>query len=98
MHLPVNDLGVAEFKIKNYTRALNYFIEALAIYEKRGTDLGTNYAEVLYNTCLVFETIQNKQRAYDAFMEAGEMSKDHDYADDHPHLVKAANKLNRMGH
>ena len=40
--------------------------------KKRGTDLGTDFAKeaLLYNTCLVFETIQNKQRAYDAFMEA----------------------------
>jgi tetratricopeptide (TPR) repeat protein len=94
----LNHLGVAEFEIKNHTRALNYFMEALTIYEKRGTDLGTDFAEVLYNTGLVFETIRNKQRAYDAFMEAAKIFKDHGYADDHPHLSKAANKLKRMGH
>jgi tetratricopeptide (TPR) repeat protein len=94
----LNHLGVAEFEIKNHTRALNYFMEALTIYEKRGTDLGTDFAEVLYNTGLVFETIRNKQRAYDAFMEAAKIFKDHGYADDHPHLSKAANKLKRLGH
>ena len=94
----LNHLGVAEFEIKNHTRALNYFIEALTIYEKRGTDLGANFAKALYNTCLVFKTIRNKQRTYDAFIEAAKIFKDHDYANDNPHLVKAANKLKQMGH
>jgi tetratricopeptide (TPR) repeat protein len=94
----LNHLGVAEFEIKNHNRALNYFMEALTIYEKRGNDLGTDFAEVLYNTGLVFESIRNKQRAHDAFLEAARIFKENGYSEDHPHLSKAVNKLRRMGH
>lgn len=92
----LNHLGVAEFELKNHNRALTYFMEALTIYEKQGNGLGTDFAEVLYNAGLVFESIRNKQKARDAFLEAARIFKENGYAEDHPHLSKAVNKLRRM--
>jgi tetratricopeptide (TPR) repeat protein len=103
----LNRIGVTEFEIKNYNRALNYFTEALAIYEKKraeapgnvadGSVPGTEYAEALYNTGLVFETLRNKQRAHNAFIEAARIFKENGNSKSHPHYSKIFGKLKRLG-
>eukprot|EP00536_Pseudo-nitzschia_multiseries_P007244 jgi/Psemu1/256085/estExt_Genewise1Plus.C_1670050 len=105
----LNHLGTAEFEVKNHNRALNYFMEALAIYEKKraetasrsqsGTALrGTDQAEVLYNTGLVFESLRNNKRARNAFLEAARVFKDNGYSLSHPHYAKTVGKLKRFGY
>jgi len=103
----LNHIGVTEFEIKNYNRALNYFTEALAIYEKKraetpgnvagGSVQGTEYAEALYNTGLVFETLRDKQRAHNAFIEAARLFKESENFKSHPHYSKIFGKLKRLG-
>lgn len=103
----LNHIGVTEFEIKNYHRALNYFTEALTIYkEKRaetpgtvagGTVPGTEFAEALYNTGLVFETLRNKQKARNAFLEAARIFKENEHSKSHPHYSKIFGKLKRLG-
>jgi hypothetical protein len=73
-------------------------MEALTIYEKRGTSPGTDFAEVLYNTGLVFESLRNKQRARNAFLEAARIFKENGYIESHPHYAKAVGKLKRLGY
>mmetsp|Transcript_1002 Transcript_1002/g.2310 ORF Transcript_1002/g.2310 Transcript_1002/m.2310 type:complete len:806 (-) Transcript_1002:42-2459(-) len=105
----LNHLGVTEFEVKNHNRALNHFMEALAIYEKKraetlsktagGTAVpGTDLAEVLYNTGLVFESLRNKQRARNAFVEAARIFKENGYSLSHPHYAKTIGKLKRLGY
>lgn len=103
----LNHIGVTEFEMKNYNRALNYFTEALAIYEKRraetpvdessGAAPGTEYAEALYNTGLVYETLRSKQRARNAFVEAARIFKENGHSKSHPHYSKIVGKLKRLG-
>ena len=103
----LNHLGVTEFEIKNYHRALNYFMEALSIYEKKraettasgvnGAVPGTEFAEALYNTGLVFETLRNKQRARNAFLEAARIFKENGLSKSHPNYTKIVGKLRRLG-
>ena len=102
----LNHIGVTEFEIKNYHRALNYFTEALNIYKnKRAETLGspdadipgTEFAEALYNTGLVYETLRNKQRARNAFMEAARIFKESGHSKSHPHYNKIFGKLKRLG-
>jgi len=99
----LNHIGVTEFEIKNYHRALNYFTEALAIYEKNreetpaaidgSTVPSMEFAEALYNTGLVFESLRNKQGARDAFMEAARIFKEDGHSNSHPHYSKIVGKL-----
>jgi len=103
----LNHVGVTEFEIKNYHRALNYFTEALTIYEKKRSEtpgakaedavLGTEVAEALYNTGLVFETLRNKQRARNAFLEAARIFKENGIPKSHLHYSKILGKLKRLG-
>lgn len=94
----LNCLGATEFEIQNTTRALNYFMEALTIYEKREDDLGIDFAETLYNTGLVFESTKHRARTYDAFLEALKIFKQHGLPDDHPKVMGATSRLKKMGH
>mmetsp|Transcript_29229 Transcript_29229/g.79098 ORF Transcript_29229/g.79098 Transcript_29229/m.79098 type:complete len:795 (+) Transcript_29229:93-2477(+) len=105
----LNHLGVTEFEVKNHNRALNYFMEALAIYEKKRADTasksasgiavpGTDQAEVLYNTGLVFESLRNNKRARNAFAEAARIFKENGYTLSHPHYAKTIGKLKRFGY
>ena len=101
----LNHIGVTEFEMKNYNRALNYFSEALAIYEKKkaeksggnGSIPDTEYAEALYNIGLVFETLRSKQRARDAFMEAARVFRESGHSISHPNYSKIVGKLKRLG-
>ena len=101
----LNHIGVTEFEMKNYNRALKYFTEAMSIYEKKkvetpgasGAVSGTEYAEALYNTGLVFETLRNNQSARDAFMEAARIFKENGHSKSHPHYSKIVGKLKRLG-
>ncbi len=94
----LNHLGATEFEMQNTTRALNYFMEALTIYEKREDDLGIDFAETLYNTGLVFESTKHRARTYDAFLEALKIFKQHGLPDDHPKVMGATGRLKKMGH
>ncbi|VEU38317.1 unnamed protein product [Pseudo-nitzschia multistriata] len=105
----LNHLGVAEFELKSHNRALNYFMEALAIYEKNRVETaskaadgtvvaGTDMAEVSYNTGLVFESLHNKKRARNAFIEAARIFKENGYSTSHPHYSKTIGKLKRLGY
>ena len=101
----LNHIGVTEFEIKNYNRALKYFTEALAIFEKKRSDAsssnkavpGTEYAEALYNTGLVFEALRNTKKARNAFIEAARIFKESGNSKSHPHYSKVVGKLKRLG-
>uniref|UniRef100_A0A7S0T7Y4 MalT-like TPR region domain-containing protein n=1 Tax=Pseudo-nitzschia delicatissima TaxID=44447 RepID=A0A7S0T7Y4_9STRA len=101
----LNHIGVTEFEIKNFNRALNYFSDALAIYKKKreetpgidGAVADTEYAEALYNTGLVFEALRNKQKARIAFIEAAGIFKENGHPKSHPHYSKIVGKLKRLG-
>ena len=101
----LNHIGVTEFEIKNYNRALKYFTEALAIFEKKRSDAsssnktvpGTEYAEALYNTGLVFEALRNTKKARNAFIEAARIFKESVNSNSHPHYSKVVGKLKRLG-
>lgn len=69
-------LGVTEYTMKNYSKALKYLVEALAIHQERD-DQGTECGEVLFHTGLVFYKVGNKERALEAFVEAVRVFSDH---------------------
>ena len=81
--------------MKNNNRSLKYLIEALTIY-KDHAERSVECAEVLFNTGLVFESSRNKDRAMDAYSEAARIFREHGYKDNHPHLVKATRKIERL--
>jgi len=102
----LNLIGVTEFENRNYNRALNYFTDALTIYKKRAETSeavaddevpGTEYAEALYNTGLVFENLRNKQKACNAFLESARIFKENGCSKSHPHYAKIFGKLKRLG-
>jgi len=101
----LNHIGVTEFEAKNFNRALNYFSDALSIYEKKraetpgidGAVADTEYAEALYNTGLVFEALRNKQKARSTFIEAARIFKENGHPKSHPHYSKIVGKLKRLG-
>ena len=101
----LNHIGVTEFEIKNYNRALNYFTEAVTIFKKKRSERSsssnrvpdTEYAEALYNTGLVFEALRNKQKARNAFIEAAQVFKESVHSKSHPHYSKVVGKLKRLG-
>ena len=91
----LNHMGIVEFEMKNNTRALKYLVEALTIYQKNG-EKSVDCAEVLFNSGLVFEATSNKDRALEAFDEAANIFKAHGYKDNHPHIVKARCKIEKI--
>ena len=91
----LNHLGVTEYEMKMHRRALKHLLEVLTIFQER-QEQGIDFAEALYNIGLVFEAVRNKERAYEAFLEAARVFKANGYANDHPHLVKAVNKVKRL--
>jgi tetratricopeptide (TPR) repeat protein len=91
----LNHLGVTEYEMKNNNKSLKYLIEALTIY-KDHAERTVECAEVLFNTGLVFETSRNKDRAVDAYNEAARIFREHGYKGNHPHLVKATRKIERL--
>ena len=91
----LNHLGVAEYQNGNNTRALKYLVEALTIFQCQGEE-SLDCAEVLFNTGLVFESVNNAQRAREAFTEAARIFADQGYSDDHPHLAKAKHKIEKL--
>lgn len=90
----LNHLGVAEFELRNNSRSLKYLVEALTIFQEKG-EQGVECAEVLFNTGLVFDAAQNKQRALEAYVEAARIFREHGYKEDHPHLQKAIEKIEK---
>jgi len=91
----LNHLGVTEYEMKMHRRALKHLLEVLTIFQER-QEQGIDFAEALYNIGLVFEAVRNKERAYEAFLEAARVFKANGYANDHPHMVKAVNKVKRL--
>lgn len=91
----LNHLGVTEYEMKNNNKSLKYLIEALTIY-KDNAERSVECAEVLFNTGLVFESSRNKDRAMDAYNEAARIFREHGYKENHPHLLKATRKMERL--
>jgi tetratricopeptide (TPR) repeat protein len=91
----LNHLGVTEYEMKMHRRALKHLLEVLTIFQER-QEQGIDFAEALYNIGLVFEAVRNKERAYEAFLEAARVFKTNGYANDHPHMQKAVNKVKRL--
>ncbi|CAB9529984.1 Inherit from COG: repeat-containing protein [Seminavis robusta] len=91
----LNHLGVTEYEMKMHRRALKHLLEVLTIFQER-QEQGIDFAEALYNIGLVFEAVRNKERAYEAFLEAARVFKANGYANDHPHMTKAVNKVKRL--
>jgi tetratricopeptide (TPR) repeat protein len=91
----LNHLGVTEYEMKMHRRALKHLLEVLTIFQER-QEQGIDFAEALYNIGLVFEAVRNKERAYEAFLEAARVFKTNGYANDHPHMLKAVNKVKRL--
>jgi tetratricopeptide (TPR) repeat protein len=91
----LNQLGVVEFEMKNSSRALKYLVEALSIMQKHG-DPGLDCAEVLYNSGLVFEVCNNKDRALEAFEESVRILMKLGFEGVHPQVVKAQNKIEML--
>ena len=91
----LNHLGVAEYENGNNTRALKHLVEALTIFQDHGEE-GADCAEVLYNTGLVFEEVRNMQRAVEAYVESARIFASIGYPEDHPHLLKARHKVDKM--
>lgn len=92
----LNHLGVTEYEMKMHRRALKHLLEVLTIFQER-QEQGIDFAEALYNIGLVFEAVRNKERAYEAFLEAARVFKANGYSNDHPHMTKAVNKVKRLG-
>lgn len=91
----LNHLGVTEYEMKMHRRALKHLLEVLTIFQER-QEQGIDFAEALYNIGLVFEAVRNKERAYEAFLEAARVFKANGYSNDHPHMTKAVNKVKRL--
>lgn len=94
----LNQLGLSEFELKNQNRALSHFKDARSIYEKAGKISDIEYAEVQFNSGLVFQSMRKKQRCQDAFLEAAIIFKKKGYKNDQPQLAKAVSMLKKMGH
>jgi len=88
----LNHLGMVEFQMRNDNKALKYLVEALTIYQECG-EQGIDCAEVLHNTGLVFEVVQNNDRALEAFTEAARILKNHGCGKEHPQLEKVNKKI-----
>lgn len=91
----LNHLGVTEYEMKMHRRALKHLLEVLTVFQER-QEQGIDFAEALYNIGLVFEAVRNQERAYEAFLEAARVFKANGYANDHPHMAKAVNKVKRL--
>jgi tetratricopeptide (TPR) repeat protein len=63
-------LGTTELELKNHTKALNFFMEALNIYEKTSNEIGVDFAKTLYCTGIVFDASRHHERAQEAYAEA----------------------------
>jgi tetratricopeptide (TPR) repeat protein len=62
-------LGITECHLKNFSRSLKYFVEALSIYQNHN-DQGLECADVLVHSGFVFYKVDNKDRAKEVFQEA----------------------------
>lgn len=89
----LNLLGVVEYEMENHSHALKYLVESLTVFQQRG-EHGIDCAEVLFSTGLVFQAVENNDRARDAFAESVRIYMDRGcYTEDHPFIVKANEKL-----
>jgi tetratricopeptide (TPR) repeat protein len=83
-------LGINEYNLKNYSRALKHLVEALTIYKEHG-DQGVECGEILFHTGLVFRKVGNDDRAKEAFVEAVRIFNDHS-VDQNDSLLREANE------
>jgi tetratricopeptide (TPR) repeat protein len=88
----LNHLGMVEFEMENNSRALKHLVEALTIYQTRG-EHGVDCAEVLFNAGLVFEAVENYERAQDAFAESARIYEERGFKEDHHFILMANEKL-----
>mmetsp|Transcript_10220 Transcript_10220/g.15009 ORF Transcript_10220/g.15009 Transcript_10220/m.15009 type:complete len:840 (-) Transcript_10220:56-2575(-) len=63
-------LGTTEIQLRNYNKALHFFMDALSIHEKMDNEIGIAFARTLYCTGIVFEAIRDKKSAEEAFKES----------------------------
>eukprot|EP00980_Cylindrotheca_fusiformis_P011714 scaffold2783_cov129-Cylindrotheca_fusiformis.AAC.15 len=94
----LNLLGLSEFELKNQSRALNHLKDARLIYEKAEKTEGIEYAEVLFNLGLVYQSLRKKQRGQQSFLEAAIIFKKNGFKSDQPRLSEAVAMLKQMGH
>lgn len=63
-------LGTTEIQLRNFNKASNFFMDALAIYEKTDDEVGISFARTLYCTGIVFEATRDPTSAEEAFIES----------------------------
>ena len=93
----LQNLGNSELELRNHTKAINYFMEALAMYEKLDDVLSIDFAETLYCTGKVFEATQHDDSAKEAFLEALQIFRIHG-ADTTVQVLEVTKKLELLGH
>ncbi|KAI2513751.1 hypothetical protein MHU86_534 [Fragilaria crotonensis] len=87
-------LGTTELELKNHSKALNYFMEALNIYEKTSNEIGVDFAKTLYCTGIVFDASRHQERAQEAYDEAIKVFKSQGLSDRQvKDIVALLNKL-----
>jgi tetratricopeptide (TPR) repeat protein len=91
----LNHLGLAEYEMKNNSRALKYLVEALTICQNQG-EHGLDCAEILHNTGLVFVSVRNKERGLEAFCEAARLFEEHGLDESHPRVVSAKEEIAKL--
>lgn len=91
----LNLLGVTEYDMKNNSRALKYLVESLTIYQEK-SEHGTECAEVLYNTGLVFAAVRNKDRALEAFTEAQRRFREQGATEEDPRMIHTGKEIAKL--
>ena len=91
----LNNLGVIEYEMKNNSRALKYFVEALTICQEQG-EHGMDCAEILFNTGLVFAAVRNRDRALEALTEALRLFTEHGCKENHPNVINANREISKL--
>jgi tetratricopeptide (TPR) repeat protein len=81
-------LGITEYYLKNYSRSLKYFVEALSIYQNHN-DQGLECADVLVHSGFVFYKVDNMDRAKEVFQEAVRIYGNHKTRENYPLLHDA---------
>ena len=93
----LQNLGSSELELLNFTKAINYFMEALAMYESLDEELTIDFAETLFCTGKVFEATQHDESAKEAFLEALQIFRIHG-ADTTIQVLEVTKKLELLGH
>jgi hypothetical protein len=74
---------------------LKYLVESLTIYQEK-SEHGTECAEVLYNTGLVFAAVRNKDRALEAFTEAQRRFREQGATEEDPRMIHTGKEIAKL--